>query len=74
MKLGMRSADIMNLQKVLNMDVRTQVNTAGAVGGAGAETMYFGSATFAAVKEVPSRLNGVSPVSGYAAVLDTWGA
>lgn len=68
MKLGMRSADIMNLQKVLNMDVRTQVNTAGAVGGAGAETMYFGSATFAAVKKFQA-LNGVSPVSGYAATL-----
>jgi hypothetical protein len=67
MKLGMRSADIMNLQKVLNMDVRTQVAASG-VGSAGQETNYFGAATFAAVKKFQS-LNGVSPVSGYAATL-----
>jgi Putative peptidoglycan binding domain len=67
MKLGNVSSDVMNLQKLLNQDVRTQVSASG-VGSKGSETSRFGPATFAAVKKFQAA-NGVSPVSGFAGPL-----
>jgi hypothetical protein len=64
MKLGTVSSDVMNLQKVLNMDVRTQISASGA-GSTGNETLRFGPATKAAVMKFQA-LNGVTPVSGNA--------
>ncbi len=51
MRLGSRSADVMNLQKVLNMYSQTQVSVAGA-GSPGMETSTFGPATRAAVNKL----------------------
>ena len=50
MKLGSRGADVMNLQKVLNMFPQTQVSASGA-GSPGMETSTFGPATRAAANK-----------------------
>ena len=49
LKLGASNLDVFYLQKVLNTDTATRVNVAGAVGGSGNETHYFGSLSHSAV-------------------------
>lgn len=63
LRLGAVSTDVQNLQKLLNMDVATQLGTSGA-GSMGYETLRFGPATFAAAKKFQAA-NGITPVSGY---------
>ncbi|MFC1802123.1 peptidoglycan-binding protein, partial [Patescibacteria group bacterium] len=48
LSMGMDNVDVLNLQKVLNMDSATMIASSG-VGSAGNETSYFGSLTKAAV-------------------------
>ena len=62
LKVGQRSADVMNLQKVLNS------NPATSIGNAGKETNFFGPATFAAVKKFQVA-NNITPVSGFVGAL-----
>ncbi|MDI9354856.1 MAG: peptidoglycan-binding domain-containing protein [Cyanobium sp. MAG06] len=62
LKVGQRSADVMNLQKVLNMDDTTKI------GNSGKETNFFGPATFAAVKRF-QKANDITPTSGFVGAL-----
>ncbi len=63
LKQGSTGADVMNLQKFLNLCADTVVSTSGA-GSSGMETSYFGPATHAAVMKFQAK-HGVSPVAGY---------
>lgn len=57
---GARGADVMNLQKALNMCADTQVAASG-IGSAGMETSFFGPATKAAVIKWQAKV-GVNPI------------
>jgi peptidoglycan hydrolase-like protein with peptidoglycan-binding domain len=63
LSLGSRSADVMNLQKVLNMSADTRVASTGA-GSPGSETSYFGPATRAAVIKFQQKY-GITPAVGF---------
>ena len=59
---GLTSADVLQLQIILNKNIQTQVAQSG-VGSIGLETKYFGGLTLSAVKRWQA-LNGV-PATGY---------
>lgn len=63
LSLGSRGADVMNLQKVLNMSTDTRVASTGA-GSPGMETSTFGPATRAAVIKFQQKY-GITPASGF---------
>lgn len=60
---GSTGADVMALQKFLNMSAATQIAATGA-GSPGLETSYFGPATRAAVVKFQTA-NGITPAAGY---------
>ncbi len=61
--VGSKGADVMNLQKVLNMSADTQVAASGA-GSPGNETSTFGPMTKAAVIKFQQKY-GITPAAGY---------
>ena len=72
---GAENADVMKLQQFLNMDEDTRVAAAGMAGSAGMETMYYGTATAAAVSkfQVKYRAEILSPL-GLVNPTGYWGA
>lgn len=67
--MGSKGADVLNLQKVLNMSADTRVNqTANGAGSPGNETSSFGGLTRAAVIKFQIK-NGITPASGYVGAL-----
>ncbi len=69
---GSTGADVMNLQKFLNMSADTQVAAAGSAGGPGSETSYYGPATAAAVSKFQTKYSadilvpsGLTSPTGY---------
>ncbi len=66
---GARSPNILNIQKILNSDITTQISSQGA-GSPGKETNFFGPATRAAVQKFQLKYNIVkSPKdSGYGVI------